>query len=150
MFKVDTIRKKAVVFFPDGTREVGQFFVSPVSANHDSSESISELLMSERRYVPFRTEGKDVILLQKDNILKVLIKDVEDEYLAETAQKIIVRICFLSGEEMSGTVKYSMPKTHSRLSDFLNQNGEFFAFETDEGIFLINHRYVRSIEGEHL
>ncbi len=145
VFKVHRVKKEAVVFFPDGTNLEGRFFVSPISPGSNRSEYVSEIITGARRYVPFEMRNGETILLHTGNILKVLLKEREDEYFVNTTREVVVRVSFLSGQEVSGTIRFNMPETHSRLSDFLNQGQEFFTFETDTGIFLINNKFVKSI-----
>jgi hypothetical protein len=52
VLKLETIRRRAEVVFSDGTRESGNFFLSPRSPNHADRESVGELLNGERSYIP--------------------------------------------------------------------------------------------------
>ena len=141
-FKLERLRKKAGVFFAQGEPLWGHFFISPVSANHDGEETVLELLMSGQRYVPFETTDGQVALILISNIVKVLMEDNQHHMQNSATEHINVELCFISGETMRGKVCFTMPETHSRLSDFLNQSPGFFYLEAEGRLYLINHRHI--------
>ncbi|MBP1711388.1 MAG: hypothetical protein H6Q49_1590 [Deltaproteobacteria bacterium] len=67
--KIETIKKKATVFFPENTRLDGYFFVSAIAAFHESGELITELLAKDRNYIPLETEHGEIVLIRKENIM---------------------------------------------------------------------------------
>jgi hypothetical protein len=145
VLKLDTIRRRGEVIFSDGSRESGDFFVSPRSASHTGRESIAELLNGERSYIPLESRAGAVVLLQKRSIVMVLLE--ADEMTKDLAYQrpITAQVCFLSGESMEGTVYLDLPKSHSRLSDFLNYSKAFFYLDVGDKDYLVNSRFVKMV-----
>ena len=145
MLKLDMIRRRGEVIFSDGSRESGHFFVSPHSASHTGRESIAELLNGERSYIPLESETGAVVLLQKRSIVMVLLEADEMRKDLVYQRRITAQVCFLSEDSMEGTVYLDLPKSHSRLSDFLNYSKAFFYFEAGGKDYLVNSRCVKMV-----
>ena len=145
MLKLDMIRRRGEVVFSDGTRESGDFFVSPRSANHTGRESIAELLNGERSYIPLESRAGGIILLQKRSIVMVLLETGETRKDLAYQRPITAQVCFLSGESMEGTLYLNLPKSHSRLSDFLNYSKVFFYLEVGDKDYLVNSQFVKMV-----
>lgn len=145
MLKLDMIRRKGEVIFSDGTRESGDFFVSPSSASHTGRESIAELLNGERSYIPLESRAGEVVLLQKRSIVMVLLEADEMRKDLAYQRRITAQVRFLSGESMEGTVYLDLPKSHSRLSDFLNYSKAFFYLEVGDKDYLVNSQFVKMV-----
>ena len=139
------IRRRGEVLFSDGTRESGDFFVAPNSASHTGRESIAELLNGERSYIPLESRAGAVVLLQKRSIVMVLLEADEMRKDLAYQRPITAQVCFLSGESMEGTVYLDLPKSHSRLSDFLNYSKAFFYFEVGDKDYLVNSQFVKMV-----
>ncbi len=60
-------------------------------------------------------------------------------------RQIPARVCFLSGENMEGTVYLDLPKSRSRLSDFLNYSKAFFYLEVGDKDYLVNSQFVKMV-----
>ncbi|MGD8513070.1 MAG: hypothetical protein PVG85_03890 [Deltaproteobacteria bacterium] len=145
MLKLDMIRRRGEVIFSDGTRESGDFFVSPSSASHTGRESIAELLNGERSYIPLESRAGEVVLLQKRSIVMVLLEADEMRKDLAYQRRITAQVRFLSGESMEGTVYLDLPKSHSRLSDFLNYSKAFFYLEVGDKDYLVNSQFVKMV-----
>jgi hypothetical protein len=139
------IRRRGEVIFSDGTRESGDFFVSPSSASHTGRESIAELLNGERSYIPLESRAGEVVLLQKRSIVMVLLEADEMRKDLAYQRRITAQVRFLSGESMEGTVYLDLPKSHSRLSDFLNYSKAFFYLEVGDKDYLVNSQFVKMV-----
>ena len=143
--KIKTVKKRATIFLIGGATLEGAFFLSPVSQYHPGEETLLELLGNEREYVPFET-GQGVVIINKKNIVKILLDKREKAFQcgSHTDMHIVIHLC--DGGTVEGKVYYSMPETHSRLSDFLNDSKEFFQLFADGHAFLINAHRVNFIE----
>ena len=60
--KIETIKKRATVYFPENTEMTGNFFVSAVSAYREGGELVSELLAKDRNYIPFESDEGEICL----------------------------------------------------------------------------------------
>ena len=145
MLKIETMRKKGEVFFSDGSRFSGDFFVSPSSAGHAGSELVYDLLNSERSFIPFELQEGEVVLFQKDSIVKVLLEENELAKDQPYHKENRARVHLLSGETIEGKVYLDLPETHFRLSDFLNYSHAFFYLEVNGQDYLINSRFIKLV-----
>jgi hypothetical protein len=149
MLKIETLRKKATVYFADETRMSGNFFASIASYDHTGTELISELLAGDRNYIPFESEETgEIALLRKENMVMVHIDDKEVDNFMPGYKQVRVNIHMLNGQKLSGKVSFALPETHSRLSDFLNSRDAFFRLEVDGENFLVQNRFVRLITSQ--
>ncbi|MHB8139599.1 MAG: hypothetical protein ACYDGO_14600 [Smithellaceae bacterium] len=147
--KIETIKKKAIVFFPENTQLNGCFFVSAIAAFHEGGELITELLAKDRNYIPFETDQGEILLLRKENMMMVLLEEEDDvdNYMPGYKQ-VTVDIHLLTGKVISGRVSFALPETHSRLSDFLNSRDAFFRMEVEGKNYLVQNKFVKMISAE--
>ena len=145
MLKLEMVRRRAEVVFSDGTRQSGDFFLSPRSPNHAGRESMAELLNGERSYIPLESRAGKIILVQKRSIVMVLLEGDEVRKDLAYQRQIAAQVRFLSGENMEGTVYLDLPRSHSRLSDFLNYSKAFFCLEVGDRDYLVNSRFVKMV-----
>lgn len=143
--KIETIKKRATIFFPEGSQLGGSFFVAALSAFREGGELITELLAKDKNYIPFESDGGEMFLVRKENMMMIFLEeDAADNYLPGYKQ-VPVNIHLLTGQILSGKVSFALPETHSRLSDFLNTREAFFRLEVDGKNYLIQNRFVKLI-----
>lgn len=143
--KIQMIRKQVEIVFEDGSRTEGFFFLSPTSAHRLGSESIEELLNSDRTYLPLERSREEVVLVSKHAIVTVLAKDRETESILLGPRKITAEVTLRSGETLYGEISHDLPETHSRLSDYLNRSGPFFHFEVASRDCFVASAFVKFI-----
>ncbi len=145
MFKIKTIRKKAEIFFSDGSRLSGSFFVSPRSSTHTGNEFVYDLLTTNNSYLPFELTGNEIILLHKRSIVMALLEDNELSEDPLCRKQIEAHVCFISGETLDGKIYTDLPESHSRLSDFLNRSKDFFHLKVDDRDYLLNSQFIKMV-----
>ena len=141
--EIKTLKKRAVVSMTDCSSLSGCFFVSPESSLHEGPETIYELLMGDRTYLPFDWDGEGVVLLQKGSIATVRLEEKEINKYIPFPKKLRTRISFLSGETLEGNVFSDLPKEYLRLSDYLNLNNKFFYIQVDDDDYVVNTLCVK-------
>jgi hypothetical protein len=138
-------KRQAEIKFADGHSICGHFFISPPPKGSSRSENVIKLLNDDRSYIPFEIAEDEISLLQKESIMMVrmAISEMPRDlpYLSRTSTKIFL----LSGEILEGHVFIDLPKTHTRLSDFLNFSKKYFFIGVDEQDFIINTKYVKMV-----
>jgi len=145
VFKVDMIKKGAEVFFSNGSSMSGSFFVSQRSSTHLGDELVSDLFSTENLYIPFELEDEEIVLLQKKCIAMAILEENELSKDPSRRKEIETQVCFISGETINGKVYTDLPKSHTRLSDFLNYSKDFFCLDVGDRDYLVNSRFVRMI-----
>ena len=106
---------------------------------------MAELLNGERSYIPLESRAGKIILVQKRSIVMVLLEADEVRKDLAYQRQIAAQVRFLSGENMEGTVYLDLPRSHSRLSDFLNYSKAFFCLEVGDRDYLVNSRFVKMV-----
>ena len=144
-YKIETLRKPARVFLVGGEILEGTFFLSPISISHKGPETVLELLSGERRYLPFETDQGKVVLVQKTNIVKILLDEEPPDYVGAKKQTHIT-VRFVDQSSLEGRLSFLMPVGHSRVSDFLNSAGQFFYIHTNGGTYLVSQSHVSFVE----
>ena len=143
--KIDTTKKKAEIICSDESRLNGSFFVSLRAPNHEGNELVMDLLVGERTYLPFELDEGKIVLIQKGCIMTVVLKDREMKMIISYQQKIPAKVHLLSGKTIEGNVYSDLPRTHARLSDFMNQSKTFFYIEVGHKDYLINSQFVKIV-----
>jgi hypothetical protein len=143
---IEMSKKKAQIFFPDGSHLSGHFFVLLHAQGRVGGECLLDLLLDERSYLPFEMEGGQVQLFQKGSI--VMVRSEGCQYLQGVSyqRKMNTRIIFLSGQTLEGKVYSDLPQSKSRLSDFLNHSRRFFCLEADGNEYLVNAQFIKSVD----
>jgi hypothetical protein len=146
MKAIERVRRGAEVWFSNGSRTTGTFFLEPASPNREEPQSLSELLNSSRRYLPLEVDAGEVLLIQKNAI--VLARSSQCSLTPRTpySRDIPVRVALLTGETLEGTIAQDLPASHPRISDFLNYSAQFFALRTLGWDCLLNSESVCSVQ----
>jgi len=143
--KLRTQKRQAETKFSDGHSICGHFFISPLSKGLPGNENVIELLNDDRSYIPFEIAEGVISLLQKESIVMVRMAVSEMPKDLPYLSRISTKIFLLSGDILEGHVFIDLPKTHTRLSDFLNFSKKFFFIDVDEQDFLINTKFVKMV-----
>jgi len=124
--KLKTQKRQAEIKFSDGHSISGHFFISPHPKGHPGGENVIELLNDDRSYTPFKMAKGQVSLLQKESIMMVRMAISEMRKDLPYQKRTFAKVFLLSGNILEGHVFIDLPKTHTRLSDFLNFSKKFF------------------------
>ena len=146
MYRIDMIKRKAKIFFSDGSSLTGSFFVSPRTSSHSGSQLVSELLNAENSYLPFESDDSNIILVRKESLTMIVLERNELNTSSPYRKQIAVHVCFISGHSENGMVYTDLPESSTRLSDFLNHHNEFFPLDVDGKNCLMNSRFVKMVK----
>lgn len=142
---IEMSKKKAEILFSDGSRLSGHFFVLLHSQGRIGAESLLDLLLDERSFLPFEEDEGKILLIQKGSIVMVISKGCECLKGFAYQRKMESRISMLSGQSFAAKVYSDLPQNRSRLSDFLNHGSKFFCVEVEGMEYLINTRFIKSV-----
>ena len=121
-------------------------FVVPISASHDGSEDLSDLLKSEDPYLPVEENGSH-LCIPKEAIAVAWVESglhpPEKTGAASSTEKRVL-VTLHSGRQLRGAVRYSRHPDSSRLVDYLNASHEFFTLHQDRVAF-VNRKHARSV-----
>ena len=141
---LDKLLVPARVMLPGSGPLDGWFALSPATPFREGPESLLELLNSGVRVVPFIRDADDVVvLLSRDTIEWVEVGSEVDPAWVRPGSFIVTReeqvqVCMAGGQEFGGRVSLELPEHLNRVSDFLNQDDDFFPLAIERGTLLIN------------
>ena len=138
--KIETTKKRAEIICSDESSLNGSFFVALRAPTREGNELVLDLLVSEKTYIPFESDEGQIVLLQKECIVMIVLEDRDMKKSITYEQKIPAEVSFLSGESIEGKVYSDLPRSHARLSDFLNISKTFFYLEAGDKDYLVNSR----------
>ena len=143
--KLKTQKRQAEIKFFDGHSIFGHLFISPHPRSLLESDNTIKLLNDDRSYIPFEIAKGDISLLQKESIMMVRMAISEMRRDLPYQNRTFAKVFLLSGDILEGSVFIDLPKTHTRLSDFLNFSKRFFFIEVDEQDFFVNTKFVKMV-----
>jgi len=143
--KIETTKKKAEILCSDESSLNGSFFVALRAPTREGNELVLDLLVSEKTYLPFELDEGQIVLLQKECIVMIVLEDRDMKKNITFEQEIPAEVRFLSGESIEGKVYSDLPRSHARLSDFLNHSKLFFYLDVGDKDYLVNSRLVKVV-----
>ncbi len=143
--KIETTKKKAKIIYSDESSFNGSFFVALRAPTREGNELVLDLLVSEKTYLPFELDEGQMVLLQKECIVLIVLEDRDTKKSITYEQEIPAEVRFLLGESIVGKVYSDLPRSHARLSDFLNHNKTFFYLEVGDKDYVVNSRAVKVV-----
>lgn len=143
--QIETTKKRAEIICSDKSSLNGSFFVALRAPTREGNELVLDLLVSEKTYLPFELNEGQIVLLQKECIVMIVLEDRDMKNSITYEQKILAEVSFLSGESIEGKVYSDLPRSHARLSDFLNHSKPFFYLEVGDKDYLVNSRLVKAV-----
>lgn len=143
--KLKTQKRQAETLFFDGHSIIGHYFIPPLFKGLPGNGNVFELLNDDRSYIPFEIAAGEISLLQKGSIMMVRMAISEMPKDLPYLSRITTKIFLLSGDTIEGHIYTDLPKTHTRLSDFLNFSQKFIFIDVDEQDFFINTKFVKMV-----
>lgn len=143
------VRVPARVAQPHREPRDGLFLLSAGLGPERRTESLIELLNSERVVIPFvQADGADVVLLTRTHIDWVVVgRDVDrghvfpPGYVVTREQRVDLRL--MDETHVHAVLQWHSPDGTLRLSDYLNGEEEFIPARTAFGTLLVNKLRVR-------
>ncbi len=148
-FRVAKLRVPVKVLVSDEVQK-SDVFLTPVAANHDGSETLSDLLNGRDAYLPVERKG-EMACIPRDAIEVAWISPAADkvsevDLSPPTEQR--VRITLRSGRQLRGLMRYSRHPDSSRLVDYLNGSPQFVALHQVGQLALVNRGHIAFIDLE--
>lgn len=144
-FKIPKHPVPVQLLIGDKVREC-MVFVVPISARHDGSEDVSDLLKSEDPYLPVEENGSHLCIPKEAIAVAWVEPGVHPPEMTgavrSTEKRVLVTLH--SGRQLRGAVRYSRHPDSSRLVDYLNASAEFFTLHQDR-VALVNRKHARSV-----
>lgn len=135
-----------------GRQLSGELYVTSGATERESVQSV----LNRRRFVPVRSAGGSVSLLQRDHLLwasldlLTALDELEPEAETATESRTVgVRVTFRDGTSLDGSVRYLRPAESRRLSDYLESAPAFLPVRTADRLYLVNRDQLISVAPTH-
>ena len=144
IYHVDKLECAVTLFLGDGLIREGVVFLSPLSPTHAGPQTPLELFKEPGLFLPLRKADGSFSLINK-NILSHLRYDPAPDTPPTFGHRLAVRMVFLGGEVLQGTLSLEAPEGKNRLQDFLNAQKTFFLLDCGPAHYLINPAMICEI-----
>ena len=156
-FKIPKDRALVTLCLPPVAPSERYLFLSALAESHRGQETVSDLLLNPRRFVPVLDDEGRTSLVRKSAIRWVRVAEPETaEWLffeaREAAPVVGAEVEFEDGSRLSGNLWAIAPPGEQRVSDLVNRQERWLHLETGDGLYLINLEHVRLVhasEGNH-
>ena len=146
-FSIPRVSVPASLLLTDGDRRLGEIYVMERVPHHTGPETPLEMLNRPEGFFAFRPAGNGTILLVTKAhtvILSVGSDDAAQDPARVSAAKLVaVELTLVDGSTLRGFATAELPEHHSRLLDYLNDAGAFFAVSAGEEFHFVNRAHVR-------
>lgn len=149
-YKIPKERARVLMWVPPHKPEERDLFLSPFAESHQGAETISDLLLRPKRFLPVMQDGNGLQLVRKEAIrwLKVNNPERFEWHFIEQRQgapQARIRCDVREGGALEG-VMYALTQVgEQRVLDVVNVLQGFMPLETQEGFFLLNLSHVCQI-----
>lgn len=137
IYHVDKIECPINLFLCDGMVREGVIFLSPFSATHPGAQTPLEVFNDPEPFFAFRKADGSFSMVNKSAVSHLRFTPASD---AEPmlGHPLEVRMVFLGGEVLQGTLTLETPEGKGRLQDFLNRRRGFFPLACGAAHYLVN------------
>ncbi len=144
IYHIDKLECAVTLFLCDGLVREGVVYLSPLSPTHSGPQSPLELFREPEPFLPLRKADGSFSLVNK-NVVSHLRFDSDPDAPRSFGHRLAVRLVFLGGEVLHGTLTLEAPEGKNRLQDFLNLQGTFFLLDSGAAHYLINPAMICEI-----
>jgi len=146
-YKIPKERAKVLMWAPPREPEERYLFLSPFAETHQGAETVSDLLLRPKRFLPVLQEGAGLELVRKEAIRWLRVEEPErsEWHFMEQrsgAPQAKIRCEFGEGGSLEGVMYALTPAGEQRVLDVVNLLQGFLPLETAQGFYLVNLGHV--------
>jgi hypothetical protein len=143
IYHVDKLECPITLFLGDGIVHEGIIFLSPCSPTHAGAQTPQELFNEPAPFIAFRRADDSFSLINKATISHLRLQAAAAT--PSFGHRLPIRLAFLGGEVLQGTLTLAAPEGKSRLQDFLNDLRGFFLLDCGAAHYLVNPQLICEI-----
>ena len=145
--KVEKFKHRARIFFStEGALDV-HFFLAYETETHPGSETVLDVLNSEKTFIPLEDIlTNEILLVGKTEIMYVELSGEHTHQEPEKALEIPVKVELLNGEILEGGFFSDLPPDRLRLSDYLSYTPQFILLWGDKTDHILNKARILSVK----
>lgn len=147
LLTVDKIKKQITMALSDQTQITGHVFLSPCSELGVGRQSLLDALTARERFIPFETLTGEWTFLNQSHVVWVaslLEKDMRMQNVPPERRNVAVHL--QGGKRLRGDAVMALPEDKNRLSDLLNEVGQFLVLQDEKREVLVNVDYIIRVE----
>jgi len=142
-FRIEKVRRRVMITMAGGGTLQGDVFLQPSARYREGPQSPVELFAEPEPFVPVATSGDHLVLIAKDQVLRVQFERDAADTDVEGVEEAAVDVTFADGSLTSGYLRLETRADRPRLLDYLNSGQQqFLALRSPHGIILINRRQI--------
>lgn len=142
-FRIEKKEEHVVIFMADGVVYEGSVFLSPFAQNRSGGQTVLDLLLEEQPFLPLKGANGDYHLISKGMISHLRFENREEPLVCYPERD--VKITFLGGEELQGTVCLDLPAENSRIQDFFNLGTKYVSLKSGGHDYLVNLSLIQGV-----
>jgi hypothetical protein len=145
-FSIPRVSIPASLLLTDGNRRPGKIYVMERVPQHTGPETPLDMLNRAEGFFPFRPAGDETVLLvtKAHTIMLSIAADAtaQDPARLSAAKLVAVELTLVGGSTLQGFATAELPEQHSRVLDYLNGAGPFFAVSASDEFHFVNRAHV--------
>lgn len=142
-FRIEKQEEPVVIFMADGVVYEGSLFLSPFAQHRSGGQTVADLLLEEQPFLPLKTAKGGFNLVSKGMISHLRYNNQQEPLAAFPERE--VKITFLGGEELQGTVCLDLPSENRRIQDFFNSGSRYFSMKSGGHDYLVNMNLIQGV-----
>jgi hypothetical protein len=142
-YRIEKQEEQVIIFMADGVVYEGSLFLSPFSQYRSGGQTVYDLLLEDQAFLPMKTAKGDFHLVSKGMISHLRYAAKDEQTLPFPERE--VKITFLGGEELQGTVRLDLPAQSNRIQDFFNTGTKYFSMKSGGHDYLVNLNLIQAV-----
>ena len=147
---VPTFPQPATLVLATGSEEPVTIYLADAGCERAGPQTIADFLNATKRFFPVRRGDGGYALIRKSTVVLLRLdvdSPIEMGGEPESLPAIdLVHLKLDNGEEIDGVLTHIGPDDRSRLSDFFNDEDDFFQLDVAGGKVYVNKAHVASLE----
>jgi len=145
--KIEKFKCRANVHFSTGGSLDVHFFLGYQAETHPGSETLLDVLNSERTFVPIEDIlMNEVLLIGKTRIVYLELPEAGAVLQGKDLMELPVTVELVNGETLRGSFLTDLPPESRRASDYLNLMSRYICLQSQPHWLVINKGYVLSVK----
>jgi hypothetical protein len=145
--RVEKFKRRArILFSTQGSLDV-HFFLAYETQSHPGPETVLDVLVSEKTFIPLEDIlTNEILLVGKTEIMYVELLGEASPQEPQEGLKIPVKVELLDGEVMEGSFFSDLPPDRLRLSDYLSYTPQFILLWGNKTDHILNKARILSVK----
>lgn len=142
-FRIEKVRRCAVVTLAGGGTVQGDFFLQPTARYRVGPQHPAELFEEPDPFLPLAIAADQLVFIAKAQVIRVQFAADPADTEVGGVEEASVDVTCTDGSVASGQLRLETRADRPRLLDYLNgETQQFLTLHSPDGILLINRRQI--------